>query len=129
MDMIPPFNLEDTDARCQIFTSFIQPGRSGLTSAQHPAIAADGPGFVLVDGDPNNARAVEPIAMIHKIYDRDFLILKDKYDRRALDRLAEAARRAAQPPAAQRTGVVRFWPVESRRYNTQIPATSVPPSR
>jgi len=106
MSMIPDFEVENTETRYLIFPSVFLRPRPGAQPAERPAIAADGPGYVLVKGDPDNARAIAPFAALHQIYREEYAMLKADYE------LREAARDAAAalPLPPPQDVVLRFLP-------------------
>ena len=121
MSMIPDFDVENTDTRYLVFPSVILRPRPGSTPVPHPAIPADGPGFVLVKGDPANTRAVAPIAAMHRLYEEEFESFKANYEQRETARVAAAA----LPPPPPGDVVIQFWPLRSE---AAAPAASQTPT-
>jgi len=118
MGLIPDFNLESTDTRYHVFPAIFRRPLPGSAPAAPPPIPADGPGFVLVKGDPDNTRATAPIAAMHQVYARDFATLKSAYEQRQ----ADAADAAAQPPPPPGDVVIKFWPLRTAAAPTPAPA-------
>ena len=66
-----------------------------------PPLPSDKPGFVLVQGDPNNADAMADIQALHDKYMRDGAELKKAWEQRTLAARERAAWLKANPPAPQ----------------------------
>jgi hypothetical protein len=64
-----------------------------------PQLPADGPGFQIVRGNPGDAPNIAPVAALHKLYKEHGAALKLAWEQHEARRLAEAAARAALPPA------------------------------
>ena len=66
-----------------------------------PPLLSDKPGFVLVQGDPNNADAMADIQALHDKYLRDGAELKTAWEQRTRAARERAAWLKANPPAPQ----------------------------
>ena len=124
MSMVPEFDLEDTATRYLMFPAVIARPRPGSAPVPRPDIPADGPGFVLVKGDPANTRAVAPVAALHKIYAAEYATLKASYEQREAARAAAAA----LPPPPPGDVFIKFLPaiIESAPAADQNPSPAAP---
>ena len=118
MSVMPAFDVENTETRYLLFPFGINRPRPGSAPVERPAIPADGPGFVLVKGDPAITRAVAPIAAMHQIYLKEFATLKANYEQVEAARAAEAA----LPPPPPGDVVIKFWPLRTEAAATPAPA-------
>jgi len=103
-----------------IYNPILRPGPGPVSLPQLPA---DGPGFLVVKGNPADAENVNPVAALHKIYKEEGAALKAAWAARERQLRAEEAWRAAQPPPGD--AVIRFWIIETPE---QPAATGAPTS-
>lgn len=113
--MVPDMEVTPGEIRWLIFPYIINnrilhPGTGPLALPQLPA---DGPGFLLVKGNPADSDNINPVAALHKIYKEEGAELKRVWAERERLRLAEEAWRAANPPPPRGDAVIRFWIIES----------------
>lgn len=127
LSMAADFDIVSDNARYSIFPFVPQNyvHRPGIpTGTQSVSVPVDGPGFVLVKGDPDDKQSVNPIAALHQIYKEKGAELKLAWEEGERIRREAQAWRAANPPPPPGDTVIRFWPVKSKRYATQ-PAAAV----
>ncbi len=120
LSMVPEMEVPPGDIRWLIFpyltdNRILRPGTGPLDLPQLPA---DGPGFLLVKGNPADSEKVDPVAALHKIYKVEGAELKRAWAGSERLRREEEAWRAANPPPAPGDLVLRFWPVKSQTYST-----------
>ena len=119
--MVPEMEVTPGEIRWLIFPYIInnrilRPGTGPLALPQLPA---DGPGFLLVKGNPADRDNINPVAALHKIYKEEGAELKRVWAERERVRLEEEAWRAANPPPPPGDAVIRFWIIENPAQETQ----------
>ena len=124
--IVPDFELNRT--RYFLFPSVMSASLrfSGARPPPGPLVfEKDSPGYILIKGDPTDARALEPINALHQIYKEqglDYAVIWTE-QKRIWDEDAEW--RKANPPVPQDT-VIQFWPKNSRRHATAPKPTATP---
>ena len=95
-----------------------QAARAGreFQEPQPPPLPADGPGFVLVEGDAQDTEGMAPIVAIHDLYRVEKDRLAAAYEGRERAHAEREAWLKANPPVPQ-DSVIRFWPGKGSRYH------------
>jgi hypothetical protein len=81
---------------------------------QAPELPVGEPGFVLVEGDPNDAEGLAPIRGLHELYKTEAARLAAAYAGRERARAKQEAYLKANPPVPQDI-VINYWKVQPKR--------------
>lgn len=81
---------------------------------QAPDLPMNEPGFVLIEGDPNDAVGMAPMRGLHELYKTEASRLAAAYEERERVRLETEAYLKANPPAPEDI-VINYWKVQPQR--------------
>jgi hypothetical protein len=81
---------------------------------QAPELPVGEPGFVLVEGDPNDAEGLAPIRGLHELYKTEAARLAAAYAGRERARAEQEAYLKAHPPVPEDI-VINYWKVQPKR--------------
>lgn len=131
LSLVPDFEIVSNNTLYCVFPFGVhtyqpRPGRPPLAHLPVPVrIPPDGPGFVLVKGDPSDKETIKPITALHQIYKEEGAQLKAAWE----DRERARAAAAAQPPPPPGDVVIRFWPLRSEPAAPAAAQTPAPAAR